>query len=260
MKRLRDQMSPASRARYLLWRAGLLGDSVTVALATGDRIVLRHSSQFEIDAAYEVFVGEAYRCPRPLEPASVRRIVDVGANVGYTTVYWARRFPTATFEVFEPHPGHFAVLSRTVALNRLDARVKLHHAAAGCADEVSWLIDAGTASTLKPAANAAEGSQGIAVAVMDFFAAMRGRRIDLLKLDCEGSEYDILMDPRFGELEISNLVLEWHATVRHPAIERELRERLSTLGWNVDATINCVASPPNNLGLLRSGMFWAFNQ
>src|SRR5438552_3511826 len=205
MRRLRDQLTLPGRARYLLWRTGLFGESATVQLSTGDRIVLSRSSLFELETAYEIFVSDVYRCPRLLDPASIRRIVDVGSNVGYTLVYWCRRFPFATIEAFEPHPRHFAVLQQTVDLNDLGSRIRLHPVAAGTAAKVSMLVDAGTASTLNAHTRADPHLNGIQVRIVDFFEAVRGARIDLLKLDCEGGEYVILMDARFPLLDIGNI-------------------------------------------------------
>ena len=55
MTRLRDLMTPASKGRYLLWRTGLLGDAVTVRLASGERIVLQRSMHMGLNVAYEIF-------------------------------------------------------------------------------------------------------------------------------------------------------------------------------------------------------------
>jgi FkbM family methyltransferase len=235
MRRLRDQLTLRGRARYLLWRTGLFGENATVQLSTGDRIVLSRSSLFELETAYEIFVSDVYRCPRSLDPASIRRIIDVGSNVGYTLVYWCRRrFPMATIEAFEPHPRHFAVLQQTVELNGLGSRIRLHPVAAGTAAKLSMLVDADTASTLNARTRADPHLNSIQVRIVDFFEAVRGARIDLLKLDCEGGEYDILMDARFPLLDIGNIVLEWRATDDRPEIERETITRLSALDWQIE--------------------------
>jgi len=48
--------------------------------------------------------------------------------------------------------------------------------------------------------------------VFDFFKAVEGRKIDFLKLDSEGGEYDLVCDPRFADLDARFLVMEWHLT------------------------------------------------
>jgi hypothetical protein len=44
--------------------------------------------------------------------------------------------------------------------------------------------------------------------MVDFFEPVTPGRIDLLKLDCEGGEWDILMDRRFPTLDVGAIVLE----------------------------------------------------
>jgi hypothetical protein len=81
--RLRDLMRPLSRLKYLAWRVASLGSAITVRLYSGERLILRCSPATDISVAYEVFVMEIYRPPTKLDPATVRSIVDLGANVGY---------------------------------------------------------------------------------------------------------------------------------------------------------------------------------
>ena len=42
-------------------------------------------------------------------------IIDAGANVGYSSVYFAETYPEATVIALEPHPATFAILKRNCA-------------------------------------------------------------------------------------------------------------------------------------------------
>lgn len=261
MTRLRDLMTPASKGRYLLWRTGLLGDAVTVRLASGERIVLQRSMHMGLNVAYEIFISGTYRSPRPLDPGAIRRIVDVGANAGFSVAFWGVNYPRARIDAFEPHPAHLAPLRRTVALNRLDARATVYPAAVGVAPGSCELISAGVCSTAIGAnerVGAARELATVKAPVVDFFAAMNGDRIDLLKIDCEGAEYDLLMDPRFAALDAGALVMEWHATRAHPEADREVIERLRQLRWEVIAQPGETREAIGGLGILRVGMVWAY--
>lgn len=50
----------------------------------------------------EIFVNEVYRCPETGALASVRNIVDVGANIGLSCVYWAQKFTSSKFWLLSP--------------------------------------------------------------------------------------------------------------------------------------------------------------
>jgi FkbM family methyltransferase len=262
MTRLRDLMTTASKLRYLAWRAGLLGDEVAVSLDTGERLLLQKSMMLGVAVAYEIFVLDTYRCPRELSPGSVRRIVDVGANVGYSLIYWASKFPSAMIDAFEPHPVHLKILRRSLRMNRIDGRVKIHPVAVGSANGICELVDAGTASAIAKD-NAALGRTDfgrLQVDVVDFFDAVKSSQIDLLKLDCEGAEYGIVMDPRFVKLQVKNLVMEWHATEEHPEARQELAERLHDLGWEIQPSTMETVETLDGIGLLGAGVFWGFRR
>ncbi len=261
MIRLREKMTLPSRVRYLLWRAGLTGKEVVVRLATGQLIVLDRSMQMSSGTAYEVFVSDVYRSPRKLDPRLVRRIVDVGANVGFSVAYFAAVYPSARIDAFEPHPAHLATLRKTVGLNLLCDRVNIRPVAVGCEAGEFALIDAGVCSNILNARSAhgsVSGSDIINVRVVDFFSEIAGNRVDLLKMDCEGAEYDILMDRRFTEIEVKAIVLEWHATTARPKADREILHRLQSVGWHVVPTSPEFPYPVPNLGILRAGMLWAY--
>lgn len=196
--------------------------------------------------AREIFAAESYRPPCELAP--VRRIVDVGANIGCSIIYFAGLFPEARFEAFEPHPDNLDLLAHHLAINRLTARVHLHPFAAGTGEAYAYLTDCGGSSKVL----ASPQTDTIAVRIVDFFTSIEPGRIDLLKMDCEGGEWDILMDPRFETLDIGAIVMEWHADRRHPNADREIAARLASLGWGVHAV-----DEPRDIDDGHAGIIWA---
>ncbi len=229
MKRLRDLLTPMSQLRYLAWRAFPAGRKVTVRLRTGERFSLRPEPATDLDTAFELFVAEVYRPPFPLDVAATRRIVDVGANCGYSTLFWASSYPQAHIVAFEPHPVHLSMLERNVALNALTDRLTLHRAAAGVRNgEIEFLDAESRSSTVDvPAGNA------LRVPLVDFFETVGTEPIDLLKMDIEGGEYALLSDPRFARLPIRTLVMEWHRTSERPDGKAWCERTLAELGYEV---------------------------
>lgn len=227
--RLRDQLTPLSHLRYLAWRAFPAGRRVTVRLRTGERLSLRPLPAEDLSTAYELFVAEVYRPPFPLEGEAVGRIVDVGANCGYSTVFWAKHYPRAHIVAFEPHPVHLGMLERNVALNGLEHRLTLHRAAAGVRSGEIQLLDAESRSSVVDVP--AEG--GLRVPLVDFFEAVGSEPIDLLKIDIEGGEYALLSDPRFARLPVRTLVMEWHRTTERPDGKAWCERTLAELGYQV---------------------------
>lgn len=237
-------ITPASLPPYLLWRARGRNTDTTLRLREGPRLRFRPVTPTANDygLAYEVFVHRWYDCPRPIDRGAVRLIVDLGANVGFTPLYWTATYPQAEVIAYEPHPAHVAQCRANLAFNRGGARVRLRAAAAGRHRGFLRLSDAGTSS-----AEVAPAADGIDVPVEDCLADLAGCPIDILKIDIEGGEYAIMDDARFGRLEPRRIVMEWHDRGDgHDG--RWCTRRLRAIGYDIQ--------PIFDEG--THGMLWAF--
>ncbi len=250
---LRDLMTLPSRLGYLTWRATNSRREVIVRLRSGERLIMRPGPSQDIEVAKDIFVGEMYRATRPLSPETIDCIVDVGANVGYSVVYFCNRYHRAQILAFEPHPIHLNLLKRALVLNRIATSVTLYPVAAGVANGEGFLIDVGSSSRIAGANDTGD----IPVPVADFFEVLGDRTVGLLKLDCEGSEYALIMDPRFAKLRVHAMIMEWHSTSAHPKADRELFNRLESLGWELDPIFED-RNPPARYGHLATGIVWAY--
>lgn len=189
---------------------------------------MRRPPATDIGVAYTVFIMEEYRFEGLPHPDQTLRIVDLGANVGYSVIYWATRYAHAQIEAFEPHPEHQRILMRHLEVNGLRARVTCHPVAVGVAPGRACLTNDSGRSRIAP-----DGE--IKVEMVDFFEAMSrsNQRIDLLKIDIEGGEYAILMDPRLADLDIGVMVFEWEQTAEVPDADKRIFGRLKHLGWEL---------------------------
>jgi len=98
--------------------------AIRTADADGFRVVYAHQEEFD-NLCGEIFGDGAYRfdCRR-----AAPRIVDCGAHIGLSVLYFKRRWPRAQITAFEPSPDTFALLERNVGSNGL-ADVELVNAA-----------------------------------------------------------------------------------------------------------------------------------
>lgn len=221
--------------RYLAWRVGGKRGDTWVRLRSepefpGPQFQLRPTSAGNNDAgvAYEIFIHKFLRVPVRIPPERVTLIVDLGANVGMSCLYWLAAYWRAEVIAFEPHPGHVAQCRVNLQRNDFQSRVTLHAVAAGAANGRAWISDAGTASKV---GTVPEG--GYEIQVVDIFALLAGRRINILKIDIEGGEYELLEDPRFGELDVRAIIMEWHERKDRPQGYAWCRERLKNLGYQL---------------------------
>ena len=190
----------------------------------------------------ELWLDDPYLQRAP-DPGTVGVVVDVGANRGYFAVQAALRFPGAKVIAFEPEPRNLGLLRANVALNGVD--VEVHPEALVPDDRTEVLlyeaIHPGFHTTLDPDTAEAAGMRPgrftggeTAVPARNMEQAMaeiieRHGRIDVLKIDTEGTE-----EPLLDALSDATL-----AAVRFVAAEvltdisPELRARLKAAGFDV---------------------------
>lgn len=147
-------------------------------------------------------------------------VVDVGANIGYNTVYAAQRVgPGGRVFAIEPADDNIDVLRRNVGANRLH-HVVVHHAAAGRVREVRDFFlrgDVSAVNSLFPESIYAHVTSVTRVRVEPLDALVPGDA-DLVKIDVEGAELDVLAGmPRLLRHRGLVLIVEWHPALQQAA-------------------------------------------
>ena len=123
-------------------------------------------------------------------------VVDVGAYIGDTVVYFASRGARRIY-AYEPVKRLFEILLENIKLNRLEDRVKAFNAGVWYRDGMLTAQHFLYPSTLNEA-EAAGGEEGEAVRVVDLgsvLASAAGEERLVVKMDCEGCEYSLLLKP-----------------------------------------------------------------
>jgi FkbM family methyltransferase len=216
------------------WPAFLIGESRggRRRYRIGDqRVVVRHRSR-DIAIVNEIFgPGSPYEPPASIAPrlSGPLRVVDLGANVGLFGVFAFARWQVTTLLSFEPDPSNLALLTRTRDLNGWSERWEVRDQAVGNFTGTTTFVGLGSPESR----TAAAGEAGIPVGVTDVFTLQTP--IDLLKIDIEGSEWEILADPRLAELDARVIVIEWHrrAAPRRDDAHEAAREALEAAGYRI---------------------------
>jgi FkbM family methyltransferase len=178
------------------------------------------SSRSVANTAVEVAAGE-YVAPG-FEIIPGERVVDCGANVGAFAV-WATA-AGASVVAYEPHPLTYEWLERNVA-GRPVRCVRAAVVAEAPADGTVPLTVASGADT-----HHGLGGDGPTVDVPAIsLATAIGEGCDLLKLDCEGAEFDLIAQTQDAALRRARrIVCEVHDWLGDPRI---VERRLGDLGF-----------------------------
>jgi FkbM family methyltransferase len=170
----------------------------------------------------EVFHHQYYE-PHP-RLQNVRSIVDLGANGGFTSVYWSKVFPLATQIAVEPHPDNAALARANCALNNVHAEIVQAACVPRDADGVRLSLhskDYGHVVSSEHAPGTGFVNKDITVEGVSMPELLRTREIhevDLLKVDIEGYEKVLLYENDAWLSRVRAMVIEWH----FPDAEQEL--------------------------------------
>jgi FkbM family methyltransferase len=159
----------------------------------------------DIQTIREVWIKETYRLPRHAKPEVV---VDLGANIGMTSVFLARRHGARYLVAVEPLPENAGLASTNLSLNGVDATVI--EAAVGANDGVGYFA-AHPDSNLGQVAN--EGEKVNLLSIDSVLAASPTGRADLLKMDIEGGETAVLEGDTSWLERVDSLIVEFHPHV-----------------------------------------------
>ncbi len=158
-------------------------------------------------------------------PLAPRLIVDAGANVGYVSAYYANLFPEADIVGLEPDLGNLDVAERNCAPY---PRVQLLRAGLWPRDSALRIVDPSVKSWVFQVREASEEEtetvEGISIATL--LRRSGHERIDILKLDIEGSEEPLFASPDCQEWlpSVDVIVVETHGEASERAVSEAMKE------------------------------------
>ncbi len=251
--------------------------SVTpLSLRDGTKLLIRPNTQ-DFIVVWEIFINETYSGAKGLSQVLPQIgqddvVVDIGAHIGIFAVYAARKARNGTIFAFEPDAGNYGMLTRNLAANPAIRNIRAHNQAIWSsegkrnlfkAEEYwsgghslfeNWMDD--YSASEEGAREAPHDSAASSVLEVDcttipkVVAENKLERIDFLKVDCEGSEYEILLNlPPEVFRKIRSICLEYHAVEGYTG--KDLADRLESLGYAIEMWGNDVIGYMN--ATLRDG-------
>lgn len=153
-------------------------------------------------------------------------VIDIGGNIGMFSIPLAKAFPETKILCFEPLSKNFEVLEMNIAKNNIKNITAIKKGVAGSStkDSFIWkpfhnggsgLVSESTSSVqafvLDSVSNKYLYEPVELVSLDDVFAEYNIKELALLKMDCEGGEYDISFSNKcFNSNQIKELRGEVH--------------------------------------------------
>lgn len=172
-------------------------------------------------------------------------VLDVGAGLGDFTVLAAQSCPHGVVQAYEPLAESFKLLQQNLALNNIQ---NVQAFPTGVASQPGKLVMAVAKDAAVSTRFLQSEEDGIsAMGLAHILESLPGGNCDFLKIDCEGCEFDILLNSSTDVLRrLQRISLEYHdGFTAHSS--QDIVDALQTAGFQVQRQPNPVHT---HLGLL----------
>jgi FkbM family methyltransferase len=170
---------------------------------------------------YTCFFIEAY----DFLPVEGRLVVDIGASIADSSIYFALKGAKKVIAL-EPYPLNYESAKLNIEENNLTEKISLFNA--GCSGNEGEITV--NPSQEGPISSLREFKNGKKIPLMSLSRIIKDFDIDngILKIDCEGCEYDSLLNLSCDELKkFSHILVEYHYGYKN------LQEKLEKCGFNI---------------------------
>jgi FkbM family methyltransferase len=196
-----------SRFAPIPWFTGKIikhEDDTNLKLRNLGPVSVLYKRPYELLKTYnEIFVCEIYRFETN---QSNPVILDCGANIGISSLYFKTIYPNATLIAFEPDESLAVIFEKNMAQNSI-RNYTLHRAAVWTENgTISFDNKGSEASSID-----VSGNSSFQVPTVKLAAILAGQNhIDLLKIDIEGAEYPVVQDIENELHKVHHLFIEYH--------------------------------------------------
>jgi FkbM family methyltransferase len=206
-------------------RIGLRVDGEYATMLVGKKRI-----RVELEVANAVAI-ELYTKEHSMIDVRNKKVVDIGAYVDNTAIYYALVLGAKHVYAFEPYPYIYRTAVRCVKANGLDKQITTYNVAVSGVSGSASLDQDFTSFGMVDASPSSRGKGGIKVVSLDSVVKSLGIKKGALKVDCEGCEYSIFKRASSRALKAFDAIhVEYHYGYK------DIVERLRAEGFRVSYT------------------------
>lgn len=201
----------------------------------GRDVKLSMRDEGDLAIANELFLDHQYRyCDEVIRKAA-HAVIDIGGHLGFFSLYASLLNPKVPIYSFEPHGGNFSLLKENLKLNRVKNVTAKNLAVANRGGEVLLKLSQEhlNHSLVHAIEDTGETQKANATTLEKILKQYDIEKVDLLKLDCEGAEFQIIEEcPPEILKRVDYIFLEYHDWVPS-GDHRGLKKFLETRSYRV---------------------------
>jgi FkbM family methyltransferase len=198
---------------------------------------VRHA--MDVWSIKETFLDDFYRFEKNTK-LDKGTIIDVGAGIGEFAIQAAKACPGCQVFGFEPFPESFRYFQKNIRSNNLTNAFPIEAAVTSVPGSMALDTTSGNPLQFRTQLDAPSAVSVKTMLLIDFLKEKSIDIVELLKLDCEGGEFNILLPLTIHDLaRFQRIVMEYHdsLTIHH---HEELVSLLENAGFVVEVVPNVV--------------------
>jgi FkbM family methyltransferase len=156
-------------------------------------------------------------------------IIDCGANIGLSVLYFKKLYPDSRIIGFEPDPKVFKTLSKNILTYNLENVELIQKALWDNEGEISFFSEGADAGRIEIKNNLKEKSR--ITLETDILSKYLKKEVDFLKIDIEGAEYKVLNECKDRLKLVQNIFIEYHSFENQSQNLHDILEILSNSGF-----------------------------
>ncbi|MFN8238008.1 MAG: FkbM family methyltransferase [Chitinophagales bacterium] len=204
----------------------------------GKRLTIPDTASF-LFTYPEIFEKEIYRfSSHKKQPV----IIDGGANIGLSVIYFKKLFPQAKIIAFEPDKKIFSILSQNMSSFGFSDVELVNKGLWNETTTLSFFSEGADSGSIQNAE--LDNTTVHAIETVQLKDYLTFPEVDFLKLDIEGAETNVLLDIESRLPSVRNLFIEYHSFIGQPQTLDVILRMLTRHNFRYYlSTFGCVGQP-----------------
>ena len=197
----------------------------------GIKIMLRTNSTDLMALTHVWLIGEYSKQDFQIKKTDV--VIDVGAHIGLFSLYASQNCTKGKIFAFEPIKENYEILESNKKLNDF-SNIQSENCAISNVTSKITLYQSNDESGHSKFIQTNNPVEVASKSLNDFFKENRLESVNLLKLDCEGSEYEIIdsLEDKYFEMT-EKMIIEYHLADSNPELLEKLKNKLKYHSYKI---------------------------
>ena len=200
---------------------GFINSEGIIYFKNGTKCVMRNKSD-----SIAFFENYFLKLNNPNEKFEIKKediVIDIGAHVGYFTMYAAKKAYQGIIYSIEPYKESFEIFKKNLNLNELTNVKPFHAAISKKTEQITLYIDKDNqiGNSMFKTDTSVRSEKVSSFSLEDFIINNKIKKINFLKIDCEGAEFEIILNLKKEIMKnVNKMSIEVHENSNTDSVDK----------------------------------------